>query len=205
MLKLFDPENRFWNFISKIADVFCISLLWMICSLPIFTIGAATAALYSFTLHLVYDAEDTVLHGFFTPFKSNFKKATVVWLVQLAAGLFLAADCFLAWQFFIRNPGFAGIMVTAVVGFVTLIYVMASFYIYPLLVTFDFPIKKLIRDSAVIAVTRLFHTAAILLVWAAAAAALYFVSGAFFVIIGLAAFFSSYFIRAALLSCTNEE
>ena len=29
MSRLFDPENKFWNFIGKIADVTCMSFLWV--------------------------------------------------------------------------------------------------------------------------------------------------------------------------------
>ena len=199
MIKLFDPENRFWNFLSKITDVFCISILWMVCSLPVFTFGAATGALYSFTLHQVYDAEDSVLHGFFTAFRNSFKKATAVWGIQLGLGLFLTLDCFLAWQYFIRSENLLAVIVLAVVGCVTLMYIMASSYLYPLLATFDFSIKKLVLDSMILSVANLFHTAAILLIWAVAAVMVYLFSGIFFVFVGLAAFFSSYLIRAVFL------
>lgn len=204
MTRLFDPENRFWNFLSKIADVFCISILWMVCSLPVFTFGAATGALYSFTLHQVYDAEDSVLHGFFTAFGKNFKKSTAIWGIQLGLGLFLTLDCFLAWQYFIRSENVLAVVVLAVVGCVTLMYIMASTYLYPLLATFDFSIKKLIRDSVILSIANLFQTAAILLIWVIAAVMVYFFSGMFFVFVGLAAFFSSYFIRAVFLKYTVE-
>ena len=44
MSRLFDPENKFWNFIGKIADVTCMSFLWVGTSLPLVTMGAATTA-----------------------------------------------------------------------------------------------------------------------------------------------------------------
>ena len=48
MSRLFDPENKFWNFIGKIADVTCMSFLWVGTSLPLVTMGAATTAFYSY-------------------------------------------------------------------------------------------------------------------------------------------------------------
>ena len=51
MSRLFDPENKFWNFIGKIADVTCMSFLWVGTSLPLVTMGAATTAFYSYTMH----------------------------------------------------------------------------------------------------------------------------------------------------------
>ena len=81
MSRLFDPENKFWNFIGKIADVTCMSFLWVGTSLPLVTMGAATTAFYSYTMHQVRDTEGGILSGYFKAFRHNFKKATA-----LAAG-----------------------------------------------------------------------------------------------------------------------
>ena len=70
---LFNPENKFWNFMGKITDVSCMSLLWLLTSLPVFTIGASTAAFYSFTLDAVGDNEGRVIGSYFSAFKANFK------------------------------------------------------------------------------------------------------------------------------------
>ena len=39
MIQLFDPENKFWQFFSKLADVACLSFLWFLTSLPLVTLG----------------------------------------------------------------------------------------------------------------------------------------------------------------------
>ena len=53
MIKLFDPENKFWQFLNKVTDAALMSLLWLLTSLPLVTIGASTAAFYSYTLKQV--------------------------------------------------------------------------------------------------------------------------------------------------------
>ena len=35
MYHLFNPENKFWNFIAKITDVACMSILWALVSLSL--------------------------------------------------------------------------------------------------------------------------------------------------------------------------
>ena len=62
MSRLFDPENKFWNFIGKIADVTCMSFLWVGTSLPLVTMGAATTAFYSYTMHQVRDTAVSYTH-----------------------------------------------------------------------------------------------------------------------------------------------
>ena len=44
--KLFDPTALFWRWMSTLADVLLLSLLWFFTSLPLLTLGAATTALY---------------------------------------------------------------------------------------------------------------------------------------------------------------
>jgi len=55
-----------------------LNLLWCICSIPIFTIGASTTAVYYVTLKLVRDEEDGTFRSFFKSFKENFKQATAI-------------------------------------------------------------------------------------------------------------------------------
>lgn len=42
---MFNPENRFWRWVDRIADVLILSLLWTVCSVPVVTVGAASTAL----------------------------------------------------------------------------------------------------------------------------------------------------------------
>ena len=42
MNHLFNPENRFWNFMNKITDVFLLGILWFLFSIPVVTMGAET-------------------------------------------------------------------------------------------------------------------------------------------------------------------
>src|SRR5699024_12157957 len=50
-----------------------LNLLWLICSIPIFTIGASTSALYSVTLKIARN-EDVIIHRqFFKAFRENFR------------------------------------------------------------------------------------------------------------------------------------
>lgn len=63
MIQLFDPENKFWQFFSKLADVACLSFLWFLTSLPLVTLGAATASFYDFTMRQAQNIEGTVLRA----------------------------------------------------------------------------------------------------------------------------------------------
>ena len=198
MHTLFNPENKFWNFMGKITDVACMSLLWLLTSLPVFTIGASTAAFYSFTLDAVGDNEGRVIGSYFSAFKANFKKATLLWLLQLALGALLAVNLYAAWNFYLAK-GVVALGFLSLSGCAALVVICCSVYIYPILAAYDFPVKKILTDSFVMATGNLHVTISVLVLFLLAAVGTYYLGGLFFFWIGLAIFFSSYFIWGLFL------
>lgn len=77
---IFNPENRFWRWVDRAADVLILSLLWSVCSIPVITIGAASTALYDAAVRCVRGGERTPYSRFFRTFAAEFKTATLSWL-----------------------------------------------------------------------------------------------------------------------------
>lgn len=44
---IFNYDNKFFRAVNKLADLVILSFCWLISCIPIFTIGAASSALYS--------------------------------------------------------------------------------------------------------------------------------------------------------------
>lgn len=203
MIHLFNPENKFWNFIGKITDACLMSILWVICSLPIITVGGATVAFYDYTMKQVKDLEGSIIKSFFTSFKANFKKATVIWLIELAGIIFFAYDIIAAWNLYL-NTGIPGLIMLSIIACFTLIFLSCLMYVYPLLAVFDFPLRKTLGNSFIMAMANLPVTITLFLIAAVECVAIYYVSGLFFFIIGLGIFFSSYFISGVFGRYTGE-
>jgi len=204
MIHLFNPENRFWNFIAKLADVACMSILWVICSLPLVTAGASTAAFYSFTLDQVADQEGGVWKSFFTGFKRHFRKATVLWLIELAGAAFLALELLASWNLYV-NRGLFGLAFLCVGFTVTLIFLCWSAYLLPMLTAFDLPLKRLLADSFIMAMGNLPVSAVLLVIAAGVLVLFYYMSGLFFFWVGLGIFLSSYLIAGVFRRYTGEK
>ena len=204
MSRIFDPENKFWNAIGKVADVTCMSLLWSLTSLPLVTIGAATTAFYAYTMRQVRDTEGSILSGFFGAFKQHFKKATLLWLLEAAGIAFFAADLVGVWNLNLFVGGLPAILVGAMVLCLTVLFLGCTFYIWPLLAVFDFPLKKLLGNGFIMAVGNLPVTLTLALLWALAGVGCFYMSGVFFVWVGLAIFVSSYFINTVFKKYTGE-
>ncbi|MBQ1840251.1 MAG: DUF624 domain-containing protein, partial [Atopobiaceae bacterium] len=51
-MAIFSPESKFSKIMMRLAWGCYLNLLWIVCSLPIITVGASTTALYYVTLKI---------------------------------------------------------------------------------------------------------------------------------------------------------
>ena len=84
MNKIFGMDSPLMGALMKIGDLLCLSILWLVFSLPIFTIGASSAALYSAVYHCLRRNEAGIWKHFLNAFRENFRRATLAWLIELA-------------------------------------------------------------------------------------------------------------------------
>ena len=73
MSRIFDVEGPLFSGLSRLADLFWLNVLFIVCSIPIFTIGASATALYYVTLKMVKNEECYITKSFFRSFKQNFR------------------------------------------------------------------------------------------------------------------------------------
>lgn len=92
---IFNYEGKFQQGLLVIADYFILNALFLLCCIPIFTIGAAQAGLYS-GLRVLKDPDDdsSVIKAFFKGFRNGFLKITVIWTV------FLLIMVIVSWNLF---------------------------------------------------------------------------------------------------------
>lgn len=205
MYQIFDPENKFWQFIGKITDVFCMGILWFFTSIPIVTIGASTTAFYEFTINQVKNTEGSLCKSYFRSFKKHFKKATILWIIQLLGLAFFLLDMWAAWNFLISRGGVPGVFIFGFCACITIIFLSCCYYIYPTLALYDFPIKKLVTNSFVMAVGNLPVTITLIVMSVILGVLLFYMSGLFFFWFGLFVFFSSYFIFGVFMKYTEKD
>lgn len=93
-MRLFNPDGFLWKALDTLADVLFLSLLWVVCSLPIVTIGASTTALYDCAVRCVRYGEGSTYKRFFNTFKTDLKTSiftTLIWILFLGCGFLSAA------------------------------------------------------------------------------------------------------------------
>ena len=73
---------------EKVGDLLLVNLLFVVCSLPVVTIGASATAMY-YVLGRIRRQEGTVTKDFFRSFRENFRQATLYWGALLLVALAL--------------------------------------------------------------------------------------------------------------------
>ena len=86
--------SRVSEALSGLIDLIVASLLWVLCSLPVFTLGASTTALYYAVVKCVRHNRGRLTATFIQGFKSNFRQATLVWLLFLLYYVVMAGDAY---------------------------------------------------------------------------------------------------------------
>ena len=76
-------HSNFYKIGSSLVYIIYIGILWLLCSLPIVTIGPASTAMYYSMVKCVRHGRSHVSREFFGAFKSNFMPALKAWLVFL--------------------------------------------------------------------------------------------------------------------------
>ena len=96
MGKMFSPDSKFMRAMSRLADLILLNICFLVCSLPVVTIGAAQTALYTVLFRLGTEAEDAgTVKSYFRAFRADFKQGTLLWLILAFCGATAAANTYL--------------------------------------------------------------------------------------------------------------
>lgn len=160
-MKFFSVDSPLYKFMNRLMDVFKLNCMWLLCSLPIVTMGAATTAAYTITLKMVKDEEGYIAGPFWKEFKANLKKGSILGVIGMVASYAVYLDFQLYHAAKHHNIMF---LIIGVVG-VYLIF-MHMVYAFPLMARYENSIINTMRNSYSIAAKFLGRTAflAVLLV-----------------------------------------
>lgn len=142
MTKFFYSDNPVFRLINLIGYCWLLNLLFVICCIPIVTIGASTTALIYACIKLQRN-EGSAVHNFFQSFKQNFVQSTIIWIGYLVVGILLLI-CFTTWR---NIDGVMGNTVLGVACIVLIPYVLTISYVFGIQSRFVNPIKKTLRYS----------------------------------------------------------
>ena len=157
-------DNVVTRALSKIFDMVCLNLLWILCSIPIFTIGASTTALYTVMLKMVKNEEGYIFRGFFKAFKDNFKQATIMWLVILA----LAVVWWVDFNFSGAIGGNIGFALNVIFILLGILLLSVAIYVFPLTARYVNTVRNTFKNALILTIARLPYTLLMIVIMIAA-------------------------------------
>ena len=168
----FSYDSKFSQLMIKLCYSCYLNLLWFVCSIPIFTIGASTTALYYAVQKNINHDLGNATQQFFRGFKENFKQSTFVWLILFALCMLFSFD-----MTFFTNYGNDGhpLLYNLRYMFIMLLVVEAIYFIYlfPYLARFKNTVKNTFFNATLLIVRHpgktllfmLFLATACFLIW----------------------------------------
>ena len=143
MRELFNMDGPIFVFLSKVADIMILNVIFLICCIPVITIGPALTALSYVTQKMEDGREGYIWRSFFHSFRENFRQAVLMWLMMLAAAVVLFMDWYLLH---IGAAGHNALLIYAIV-IATIIWVCFMLYLFPVLARFENSIANTFRNT----------------------------------------------------------
>ena len=139
------------DFISTIADLIILDLLFIICSIPVVTIGAAYSAKYYVAMKKIRGEETGTIVPFFKAFKRNFKQSTIVWAILLVAYALIGLD----WQW-ILYKGWAETPLIYKIGVIafSVIALLMTICIFPTIARYEMKTTELFKAAFILIIIK---------------------------------------------------
>ena len=99
--RLFNPEGKLFIWGNKACDMILASVLWLLCCIPLITIGPACTALYHVIVHNVRGDQGNLIQTFFRVFTAEFRMSAAMMLVYTA----VAAAALLGAMAYVQSGG----------------------------------------------------------------------------------------------------
>lgn len=156
-MKIFDVDGPVYKFLSNLVALVELNFLWMLCSLPIVTLGGATIAACDVSMKLIGEEEGHIARDFFRSFKRNFKTGIPYGLLLLFCGYVVWLD-FSLFEQIEGNP-----MILLIMGIVAVFAFTLSFlFAFPLQARYENTLIRTLKNSADISIRYFVRTLTLL-------------------------------------------
>ena len=145
-------DSKVFEGVTKFGNLVILNIIFLICCIPVVTIGASVTALYTVTLKMTENKETYVIRSFFRAWKENWKQSTAIWVGMLGVFLILIADMNLCAH--LEGPLIPALAI--LVRIFLLVWAMISTYVYPLLAKFQNTIGGTMKNAFVMSGVHLF-------------------------------------------------
>jgi uncharacterized membrane protein YesL len=163
-------EGGLYGWMEKLFDAVALNLLWLLCSLPLVTIGASSTAFYYAMVKVLRGERGHLFGEFWRSFTLNFARATLIW-ISFAALIFLLL---VNRNITAGMGGYFGIFLLCLYTLIAALFLGILMYVFPVLSRFHMTVPQVVKLSVYMCFRYLPSTLGMLAMGAGAAAAVYF-------------------------------
>ncbi len=160
MKNLFNLENPFIQFLARVGDMMLANFLFLLCSIPVVTAGAAVTAMHKITQDIATEKEDGLLRTFFRAFRENFKNATIAWGAMLLFFVGMGCNLLLVITYL---TGIPALIAKVFLAALTVTVLAVGAYLFPLMVRYENTLKEHALNALILSVVKLPRTVALVL------------------------------------------
>ncbi len=171
MGSFFNLDNKLFQSVNKAVDCVTLSMLWLLCCIPVVTVGAASTAVYYTINKVIRHGRGYLWSEYWHAFRVNFKQATLAWLIVLATLAIMAIDSAFMRQL-AESGQSTGILSIVFLVLFFLVLVWAG-YVFSYLARFENSLWQTLKNSAFMAIVHLPWTLLVLVLVVVSCLAVY--------------------------------
>jgi len=145
MASIFAPDSTLMRFLTRIADLMILNVLFVVTSLAIVTLPASLTALCFVSLRIATDTDRTITGDFFRSFRQNFRQSTLIGLLIAAVGAALAAWYVVVTE--LVSDGVLRFVLLAIWYVLVFLAAMWALYVFPYLAKFEGTTREVLRNA----------------------------------------------------------
>lgn len=138
-----NEDNSLYIFLNRIGDVVVANILFIVCCIPLVTIGPALTALYHCMLRLVKGNNSGMAKTFLKAFRQNFRQSILSWMGIAAGGVLLFCNI----RFLSQIDSVIGRSLLYLSGAIAVLLVIETFYLFPVIAAFANSMGKLLKNA----------------------------------------------------------
>lgn len=151
-MKFFDIDSSFMQGLTKFANLMFLNVMTLLLCIPVVTAGAALTAMHYVALKMVRDEDCYIFKDYFKSFKTNFKQATMLWILVIFTVVLLAGDFYILNH--VEGLAFSNVW-KVIIMVIALLVAFTLTFLFPTLAKFDNSVPHTIKNAFAISVLQL--------------------------------------------------
>lgn len=202
MNEIFNMNNPVFVFLGKLGDLCVISILWLLCSLPIITLLPSSAALYYTVVKSIRRDRGNATREFWKAFKNNLKQGIIINIIVLLFSVVVVMWYRFSGMYDVTTA--EGMIFTIISRVLLLLEVFGLVFMIPIFSRFGLKISEYWKICYYVSARHFLTTILTLVLLILAVFFIYAVPPLIIIVPGGLAWISSYWIEPVLVKYTKE-